>query len=561
MIILGVADNHDAGAALVQDGQLLAACSQERFDRKKGSGAFPWAAIDAALDTGGVKARDVDRVVFGTAFTPSTLLRRFPALHHNRKAEGGQFDPLLSAYIAYQVALRRTGLHAVEVEASQRLLAHRLRERGFPKAQVVMMDHHEAHAHAAYRAQPHSTALILTVDAMGDGLSATAWVGQVGQLNRHWAQSGLAAVNTFYSRITEWLGFTALRHEGKVTGLAAYAEPPPELLEHMAERLRFVSPGFNRLSPLLVETKDSPFYRALGEFRREEVAAAAQRTLEDAVTAFVAYWVERTGVADVAVAGGAFANVKLNQRVAALPQVRSLFVTPHMGDGGLALGAALGAAGAPPEARVRLDWGPRYTKSQISRELHIARLTAVSGVDAVEHAASLLARGKTVARFAGGMEFGPRALGNRSILVRPDLPEVNDRLNGQLKRTEFMPFAPICAAENAPRLFVGLEKTPLSARHMTVCCDCTEELRRLAPGVVHVDGTARPQLVDASESPRLHRLLRRFEELTGVPALINTSFNMHEEPIVCSPFDAIRAWRAAKLDALMLDDVIVERDR
>lgn len=552
MLILGVADNHDSGAALLADGHLVAACSQERIDRVKCSGAFPWGAIDAVLDRAGVRAREVDRVVFGTSFTPSWALRRFPARHAQAKAERGQFDPALNAYILYQVALRRTGLHTLEIEANERLLAERMRARGFARAELGLMDHHEAHANAAYRAQPHERSLLLTVDAMGDGVSCTASVGQVGQINRHWTQSGMAAVNTFYSRITEWLGFRANRHEGKITGLAAYATAPPPLLEHLRRQLRFVGPGFTRENYLRVQRRDDAFYAELLRYTREEVAAAAQAVLEEAVTAFVSYWVERTDVRDVAVCGGVFANVKLNQRIAALDCVNSLYVFPHMGDGGLPVGAALGSGGAPPGSLPTLYLGPEYSPSHIARELNIAQLRPTRGEDPEGLAVEVLARGGLLGRFDGAMEFGPRALGNRSVLARPDLPDITAQLNSRLQRSEFMPFAPIVLAEDAPRLFHGLHKAPESARHMTVCFDCTDELRRVAPAVVHVDGTARPQVVHDEDNPALARLLRRVKARTGLPVLLNTSFNMHEEPIVCSPFDAQRAFRAARLDGLWI---------
>lgn len=557
MLILGLADNHDAGAALVQDGRLVAACGQERIDRAKNSGAFPWGAIDAVLDQVGARARDVDRVVFGTSFTPSYILRRFPDFHRRKKEAGGQFDPLLNAYIAYQVFLRRTGLYTAEVEANRRLLEFRLRDRGFAKASVAMMEHHEAHAHAAYRTQPHTTSLILTVDAMGDGVSATASVGQVGQINRHWSQSGFAAINTFYSRITEWMGFIPNRHEGKVTGLAAMAEAPEALLEHMRGQLSFIGPGFSRLNYLKRQLKDDAFYGRLREFSREQIAAAAQRVLEEAVVAYVQHWVERTGIADVSLCGGIFANVKLNQRIASLPEVRSLYVFPNMGDGGLPLGAALGEAGVPPHVMETLYLGPAYTRNQISREANIAGLRPERPVDMPEAVAELLVQQKVVARFDGGMEFGPRALGNRSILFRPDDPSVNTWLNERLKRSEFMPFAPAVLAEDAPRLFRGYHKATQCARFMTTCFDCTDEMKRLAPGCVHVDGTARPQVVTDEDNPGFAAILRRFRAKTGIPALINTSFNMHEEPIVCSPHDAIRAWKQAKLDALILGETLV----
>ena len=231
MIILGIADNHDSGAAVVIDGRLVSAVNQERIDRTKHSGAFPWGAIDEALSIAGVRERDVDRIVVGTAFTPSAALRAMPARHAAAK-QGGQFSKWLHRYIVYQSALRGAGMHTFEVDACRRILIRKLGARPFVKASVELMDHHRAHAEGAYRTQSRSECLVLTVDAMGDGTTATVSVGKNGQLDRVWRQSGLASINTFYSRVTEKLGFTALRHEGKVTGLAAYVEPPPSPADH-----------------------------------------------------------------------------------------------------------------------------------------------------------------------------------------------------------------------------------------------------------------------------------------------------------------------------------------
>ena len=557
MIILGIADNHDAGAALVVDGQLVAACGQERIDRQKNSGAFPWGAIDAVLEGQGLRARDVDRVVVGSAFTPSYALRRFPAFHQKRKHAGGQFSPLLNAYVAYQVGLRKTGLWMEEVERNERLMKRMLRERGFRKARVSMMDHHLAHAEAAYRCQARPKALVLTVDAMGDGISCTASIGRWGQVDRHWEQSGFAAVNTYYSRITEYLGFTPNRHEGKITGLAAYAEPPGELLAHFHSQLHFIGPGFSRTNYLRLQSKTDAFHSVLERYPKEQIAAALQTNLEHAVTAFVRYWVGRSECADVVVCGGIFANVKLNQRIVELDEVDSLSVFPNMGDGGLAVGAAMGSAGLAPRTLPNMYLGPSYDDRACMKELKIAGLKAQRPENLADAVADLLVDGQVVARFDGGMEFGPRALGNRTLMVRPDAPDVNEWLNKRLERTEFMPFAPVVLEEDAARLFVGYEKAADSARFMTVCFDVTDEMKQLCGGCVHVDGTARPQVLRDEDNPGYAAILRAFRDKTGIPALINTSFNMHEEPIVCSPFDAIRAWKRGKLDALILGPYLI----
>ena len=564
MIVLGIADNHDSGAALCIDGRLIAAVNQERVDRVKGSAAFPWGAIDATLDAAGIRARDVDRIVMGSAITPSTLLRLFPAQHAEAR-KGGQFSPLLHAYILYQSVLRNTGLHTLEIDASQELLARRLRrERPFERAELEMMGHHQAHAQGAYRTQPLDRCLVLTLDAMGDGTTATASVGNDGQLDPLWRQSGTAAINTFYSRVTELLGFTPNRHEGKITGLAAYAEAPPALVAHCRRRVHFAGGQFSRMRRRQADRPDDPFWAELRRWSREEVAAAAQAVLEACAVEFAQHWIRRTGCRDLALAGGVFANVKVNQRLAELEEVDSVWVMPHMGDGGLAVGAALGSTEAAPRRLADAYLGPALPETDLYRALGNAELPrdrAASEGGALEAAARLLAGGGVVARCSGRMEWGPRALGNRSILAVPRDPALNATLNARLQRTEFMPFAPVVRAEDAARWLVGTDKVPDAARFMTVSLPATAAVRAQCPAAAHVDGTARPQLVSAEENPELHALLGRVGELTGTPVLINTSFNMHEEPIVCTAGDAIRAWQRSGLEALWLGPYLVRSEK
>lgn len=568
MIVLGIADNHDSGAAVVIDGELVSAVNQERIDRVKNSGAFPWGAMDAALEAAGITERDVDRIVVGTGFTPSTFLRALPGLHHGAK-EGGQFSPLLHAYVVYQTALKATGLHTVEVDTSTRLLERKLRAgRPFTNAHIHVMDHHRAHAEGAYRTQPHDHCLVLTVDAMGDGTTATASIGRDGQLDRLWRQGGLASVNSFYSRVTQILGFKPNRHEGKITGLAAYVPPPPALVAHMQTKVAFKAPGFTRLSSRRTERPDDPFWSEVARWSREEVAAAAQHVLEQAVVQFVQHWVGETGCRNVALAGGTFANVKLNQRINDTGVVDHLWVFPHMGDGGLAAGAALGDVGAAPRLIPHAAWGPSFSRRDMHKALDRGEVAhpdlaskPVDGIPGdVARVADLLAQGKVVARFSGRMEWGPRALCQRSVLARAHDPSINQWLNDKLQRSEFMPFAPVVRAEDAPKYFEGYESAENAARFMTCCFDVTDLFKEHAPAAVHVDGTARPQLVDKETLPDLHAVLTRLGALTGAPVLINTSFNLHEEPIVCTPSDAVRAFQQARLDGLWMGPFVAERE-
>ena len=567
MKILGIADNHDSGAALVVDGELVAAVNQERLDRIKGSAAFPWSAIDAVLDIAGVKAREVDQVVFGSGYTPSLGLRMLPEIHRSART-GGQFSKALHAYLVYQSVLRSTGLDSFEVDLNKAWLMRKLKERPFGAAQLTMMDHHQAHAHCAYRTQPRDRCLVVTLDAMGDGTCASVSVGESGQLHEQWRQSGLTTVGTFFGRVTEMLGFRANRHEGKVSGLAAFAEPPTILLDQMRAAVGFSNGRFRRLSITRPARPTDPPWSTLTQWSREEVSAAAQRVLEEVVSAYVSHWVEKTGCGDVVLAGGIFANVKLNRAIACAPNVDSVWIAPHMGDGGLPVGAALGAAESAPRALPHAYLGPDFSVRDAYKAIERGALPHKKfaepkknevGKD-VERVAELLAGGAAIASVQGRMEWGPRALGNRSVLVRANDPSIAEWLNDKLQRDRFMPFAPVIREEEASEFFTGMETVDNASQFMTVCVDATDRFKKACPGAVHIDGTVRPQVVTFDSNPRLHALLGAYGRRTGVPVLINTSFNMHEEPLVCTVSDAVRAFKTAQLDALWMGPFVAERE-
>jgi carbamoyltransferase len=332
------------------------------------------------------------------------------------------------------------------------------------------------------------------------------------------------------------------------------------LVEHFASEMRFIGPGFTTTDYVRPSSIDSAFYRELRRYSREQVAAAAQVNLERQVLAFVAYWCEKTGLRDIALAGGKFANVKLNQRLHEMTQVRSVHVYPHMSDGGLAAGAAMLVGRAQRATIPTLYLGPDISEAQAASALTGAGLPFDRPTAMAETVAQLLAEGKVVARATGRLEWGPRALGNRSILFLPNDRSVNDWLNKRLRRTEFMPFAPSTQIEDARRCYEHLDGAEEPSRFMTICLPCTPWMAEHCAGVVHVDGTARPQLVRAEDNPDFHAILSAVARRTGVGTVINTSFNMHEEPMVASAEDAIKAWQDAGLDALVLGPFLVVRN-
>lgn len=555
MNVLGIADNHDSGAALVQEGKVIAATNQERIDRNKNSSAFPWGAIDAVLEQGQLRPKDVDVVVFGTSYTPSSLLRCLPKFHQQRKSSG-QFSTELHAYMVYQSVLRRTGFDRLEIGASRYILGRTLRGRRFSNPKLVLMDHHEAHAQGAYRTQKQDRCLVITLDAMGDGCTASVWMGGDGRLKRLWDQSGLAAINLFYSRITELLGFRPLRHEGKITGLSARGVIDSTLLNEFRKHVSFSKGRFARMPVFRPANKNESLWRKVQAMDRNTVAATAQQILEEATCAFVSHWIQKTGCGTLALAGGVFANVRLNQKIAQLRGTNSIWVLPHMGDGGLALGGALGFSKSPPTELSDVYLGPSHRSIDTTRAIQRHKPTIVRE-DIIGEIITLIIQGGIVARSCGGMEWGPRALGNRSVFASVSDHSINERLNKKLNRSDFMPFAPMVRIEDANDYFFDIDRYGSCPRFMTTCMDTTKKFQKEAPAAVHVDGTARPQFVDPNQQPEIHELLTRLKRQTGVGVVINTSFNLHEEPIVCTPDESIRAAQEAHLDGLWLDDQLL----
>jgi carbamoyltransferase len=377
-------------------------------------------------------------------------------------------------------------------------------------------------------------------------------VGEGGTIKRLAGVPFPHSLGSFYEAVTSSLGFQPDRHAGKIVGLAAYGD---------AQVLRDVLLATARAADGELRLHDSLnifMSRHLSvRFSMVDVAAAWQHVLEVLACRYVAHWLERTGCDRLVLSGGVTANVKMNQRLHALPGVRTTFVYPNMGDGGCGTGLALlrswqGGVGAPLRD---VYLGPEYGEAELEAALREAGLAYQRVADPAERAAEVARRihaGQVVARFDGRMEYGPRALGNRSILYHAREPGVNQWLNQRLGRTEFMPFAPVTLWEAAGRCYEGLAGAEHAAEFMTITFDCTPWMREHCPAAVHVDGTARPQLLRREVNPEYYDIVQAYERLSGIPCLINTSFNMHEEPIVCRPRDAVRAFLQGHLDALVM---------
>ncbi|MBI4364933.1 MAG: carbamoyltransferase [Candidatus Latescibacteria bacterium] len=567
MVILGLGDHIDCGSAILVDGRVLAAINDERLVREKMVFGVPRKSIRAVLELTGYRPDQIDAVAVGTRnqhLVPDYVDFRQGWFGLKRgRAKQLLFD------VGSKAARVRGYIPGIE-EAyylvrqpffmkRRAALRRILREEFGITAPMHFVDHHDCHATSAYYSSDFGPdATVFTVDGGGDGISSKAYDVRDGRFTELVKVPSFHSVGAFYSYITQICGFKAGRHEGKITGLAAHGKPVyRELLDSL---LTYRNGTF-------VNTGNIFFHSALQELRKRlpenfdkaDLSASVQVHSEWLVTQFAQHWVTRTGHRDVALAGGVFANVRVNQEVHELPCVERCFVHPGMSDCGMGIGAALAVhydrePRPAPDTRCLDDvyLGPSYTDAEIESALREAQVDFGRSADLEAEIAKLLSQGAVVARFDGRMEYGPRALGNRSILYQPTDPSVNDWLNKALVRTEFMPFAPSTLEEEAGRCFHRVRGAERTARFMTITFDCKDFMKERCGGVVHLDGTARPQLVRKEDNPRYYRIIEEYRRITGRPSIINTSFNMHEEPIVCSPHDAIRAFKLGHLDYLAI---------
>lgn len=576
-LFLGVSDSHDSGAALVRGGRILAAVNEERYNRKKMSGGIPRRCLEEIWHIAGVKPEEVTRVgIAGTATLGTPPLNNdFSDDSGNvstgqklaefiDRAPGGDF---LLANPAANAAYR----HFISAAGSGRIdrIRTHLKEVGV-SAELAAFGHHDCHIASAYFTSGDPASLVISNDGFGDGRCCQVAVSDNGsaRLRTISSNSFFNSLGVYYNYVTNFCGFTKSHHAGKTTGLAAFGNPDKTIaiFESMIawDPIRGIYVNHGKL-----------FRNCLNDIRtrlagvsREDAAAGIQKHFENVLTAMVSHYVTQTGRRNVVLTGGIHANVKVNQRIAELPGLDRVVVFPNMGDGGLALGAAYLAQAAAHPNDIRpaplndVYLGPSYTEPFIAACLSEGGVAFSKPANLAAAVAQHLKKNKIVARCDGRMEYGPRALGNRSILYPAINSEVNKWLNQQLKRTEFMPFAPVVRAVDAPTFFKRCDKrTANSAEFMTITYDVTERCKREAPAVVHVDGTARPQVLRREINPGYYDILDEYHKTTGLSVLVNTSFNIHEEPIVCTPQDAIKAFYESNLDTLVLGPFLVINDR
>ncbi|OYR39204.1 carbamoyltransferase C-terminal domain-containing protein [Halorubrum sp. Eb13] len=559
---VGLYGRHDPSAALFEDGQLRFAIEEERLTRRKHATAtFPSRSIEACLEFRGLDLSDVDEVVL--PYDP-TLRSNILGYHLRDSIRiGGAIQKLNNLSNAVRKELVARYFPKAEV-------TDRLAEIGTPVPPVSLRSHHACHAASAFHPSTFDEAAVFTIDAKGEYDSTVVWHGTPDGLERVRTYDHPNSLGLFYAVVTEFLGYRMFNGEGKVMGLAPYGNENPAIESALRSVIDTgvdydvtgltgrwgTDYGVERLEELFGRSaKAEPTDFDQWE---KDLAHTAQALLEETVADLVDAYCRRIGTGRVGLSGGVALNCKLNKRVMELPSVDDVFVQPASNDAGLALGAGwIDRDPTDVEPMETAYWGPEYDVDAVEERIETNKLAYARPDDLERTVAEALASGAIVGWFQGRLEFGPRALGNRSILASPRSEASRDRVNRSVKhREEWRPFAPSMVEEAADDYLVDATAAPFMIRSF----DVEPEKRDEIPAALHpADGTTRPQTVSADANPRYHRLLREFEELTGTPVLLNTSFNDHGEPIVTEPIEAIKDFFGTGLDLLVIEDLVVAK--
>lgn len=543
MKILGIWDGHDSGAALITGDRILFAINEERLSRRKLEIVFPVRAIQACLDYTGTSAAEIADIAISTSDFAKTLGRVMPSLKEEyyllrRRKKAPKGSSFFKKKMKY--TLTEYPPFPVTRMISRFMVRKHLEELGFQNFRLHLVDHHFCHAATAAFCSAFEDGLVITLDGLGDGLSGSIYRYTGGMLEKAGSLSARHSLGIFFEHVTNLMNMRELEDEGKVMALANYAYPIPDARNPLMDLIHVEGMTIRcRYSSLKMYDVLS---RILWQYPSEQFAYMAQRTLEVKVLELVQNAIKETGLDHVCLAGGVFSNVKLNRLLRLLPDVKGCFVFPHMGDGGLALGAAfvtnyqLYNIHHMPLSHLFL--GPSYSDEEIEQVLKTSGLSYHKSPNIVHEVADLIAGGEIVFWFQNRMEVGPRALGARSILARPDSEDIKNTLNLRLKkRVWYQPFCPSMLEEDAKEILEDYDGIP--NEFMTMAYMVKEAKRDVVRGVINVDGSCRPQIVRKDEF--LYReLLEAIKNLTGYGVVLNTSFNLHGEPLVCSPQDAVR---------------------
>ena len=569
LIILGIQTGmHDASACLFRDFDLVAAVSLERLTREKNAGVsisrpLPEAAIDEVLEIGGVSRAEVEVVAASRALFQKSLFRLsgLAALKMAYKERLGKNSEL---QFVDKMMRKQSTLDALQVFRAEDFLG----QNSFTNARLHFYNHHLAHGLPAYFFAPFETAILHTADGSGDGVPYSARRADSSGITLLFGgdDAGILgpkradSVGIMYAGFTQALGYVPNRHEGKLVGLAARGKPVAA--ERVMRFFRIDPDGQIRASFAKHHEIAEAAAAICRDLAPQDAAASIQEATELLMIESLRRIQARTGLRKFALAGGVYANVKLNRRIFE-ELADDVFIYPAMGDDGLVVGGCLDVLMQQHgyetwfKSRRRLDdlsWGRNHLSApdRLARDRADVALMPDTDETLIRAVVDALVAGRAVGVHEGRMEFGPRALGSRSILASPVRRDINDSLNARLSRSDFMPFAPVVLAEEADAVFDIAPGMREAARFMTITCNVKAAWRERIPAVVHIDGSARPQLLEREPRTLYRRILEAWRDRSGLPVLVNTSFNVHEEPIIDTPAQALDALAADRVDLLVL---------
>ena len=573
MYILGInAVFHDSSACIFKDGILLAAAEDERFTQIKhgkrpvpfSTYELPYHAIDYCLKVAGITLKDVDHIAYSfnpyllidedKARDPLTLIPFQPTASLKEVAEVNPWNNLFLSSIlnapgqlvdGYPHHLQKRFLNAKETDWSWH-----------------WVDHHLAHAASAFYPAPYEEAAILTMDGRGEIATTTYNIGQQNHITRL-AEVGLPnSLGLLYEQITSHLGFLHSSDEYKVMALASYGKPV--FVKDFREMIQIRDNGQYTINNLHFEERFGPKRLRHEDFTAHHfnIAHSLQKVLEETALELVQWLHEQTKVDNLTMAGGVALNCVLNARIRDRGPFKNIWVQPASGDSGTALGAAMhiDIQERKPDSKAFIMshayWGPEYTDAEIGKFLDWAKVPYKKMENVAMETAKILAEDKIIGWFQGRMEYGPRALGSRSILASPIHPDMQRRLNEVKDREDFRPVAPVVLEEDAATWFKDGSVSP----YMLFIYDVAEDKKGKIPAVEHTDGTARIQTINRDQHPLYYDLISEFKKLTGVPVLVNTSFNTLSKPIVCTPRDAIACFWTSPFDVLVMGSYLIEKE-
>ncbi len=576
MNILGIHDGHSSSAALVKDGYILSAIQEERITKKKNQGGFPTKAIKEVLRIAKLDITNIDLVAFCGYGTFNVTTREDVMAKFYRK-----FHPKPNKAIRHiGKYLRPNSIN--EKKKQQKLLISQKRRMeplissGIPISKICFIEHHSCHAATAYFGQPDRDRdiLVITNDGAGDGLCATVNIGSHGKIKRIAAVPQSESIAEIYSLVTYLMGFVPLEHEYKLMGMAPYAfksKKAKEICNYLRSLFIFDTPLTWRRAPGVINTCElGPSLQKVLNFKRfDDIAAGLQMFIEGFVIDWISSIIKETDIHRLALSGGLFMNVKLNKLIMEHPDVESVYIFPSCSDESNSIGAAwaisaekLGGHNIAPLSSYYLGGNNdnKVIQQAITNFNFNKKVKILEYKDIERIIAQLLAAGKVVARCKGPMEFGARALGNRSILANPKDWKVIKIINDMIKMRDFwMPFAPSILAEDADKYIINPKK--IDAPYMIMAFDTQPNKLNEIIAVTHpYDGSCRPQFVYKDWNPDYYRLINHFKKLTGESVILNTSFNLHGLPIVYSPEDALEVFDRSGLQYLALGNFMIQED-